>query len=132
MWRAIYHEFRRWAKVSERAAAAYKTTEITVETDRVFIIRKSHSTRGWCAECGKEVDMVGLKEAEKLSGITLPNMTQPGLTQPGMTQLAMSPPMLNETPATQPMLPGPGERPGWHWSQAADGSPLVCLESLLK
>jgi hypothetical protein len=116
MWRTIYHEFRRWAKVSERATAAYRRTEITVESDRVWVIRKSHSTRAWCAECGKEVDMVGLKEAQRLSG-----MTPPG----------MSPPMLNQPPATKPMLPGCGERPGWHWSQAADGSPVVCLESLL-
>jgi hypothetical protein len=117
MWQTIYREFRRWAKVSGRAAGAYRRTEITVETDRVLIIRKRHSTRGWCAECGKEVDMVGLKEAETLSGMTHPRM---------------SPPMLNQSPATQPMLPGYGEWPGWHWSQAADGSPLVCLESLLK
>jgi hypothetical protein len=43
MWKAIYHEFRRWAKVSERAVAAYKRTEITVETDRIWIIRKSRA-----------------------------------------------------------------------------------------
>ena len=106
MWRAIYHGFRRWAKVSERPAAAYKRTEITLETDRIWVIRRSHSTRAWCAECGREVDLVMLKEAEALSG-----MSQP-LT-------------------TQPMLPGCGDSEGWHRSQAADGSPLVCLESLL-
>jgi hypothetical protein len=117
MWRSIYHELRRWAKVSRCAAAAYKRTLITVETDEVWVIQKSGATRGWCAECGKEVNMVSLKEAETLSG-----MTQPG----------MSPPMPNQSPATQPMLPGCGEGPGWHWSQAADGSLLVCLESLLK
>lgn len=61
--------------------------------------------------------MVGLQVAGALS-----SMTQPG----------MSPPMFNQPPTTQPMLPSRGERPGWHWSQAADGSPLVCLESLLK
>jgi hypothetical protein len=107
MWKAIYHEFRRWAKVSERAVAAYKRTEITMETDRIWIIRKSHSRRVWCAECGRQVDMVGLKEAEALQG-----MAQP--------------------PTTQPMLPGCGDSRGWHWSQAADGSPLFCLESVLR
>src|SRR5208282_3201287 len=113
MWKAIYHEFRRWAKVSERAVAAYKRTEITLETDRIWIIRKSHSRRAWCAECGREVDMVVLKEAEVLSGMTQPMLSQP-LT-------------------TQPMLPGGrGDSRGWHWSEAADGSPLVCLESLLR
>ena len=112
MWTAIYHGFRRWAKVSERAVAAYKRTEITLETDRIWIIRKAHSRRAWCAECGREMDMVGLKEAQMLSG-----MTQPTLSQPQ---------------TTQPMLLGCGGSGGWHWSQAADGSPLVCLESLLK
>ncbi|MGD0213496.1 MAG: hypothetical protein ABSB87_09710 [Terriglobales bacterium] len=107
MWKAIYYEFRRWAKVSERAVAAYKRTEITVETDRIWIIRRSRATRGWCAECGREVDMVGLKEAEALQ-----KMAQPV--------------------TTQPMLPGCGDNRGWHWSEAADGSPLICLESVLK
>ena len=64
MWQTIYREFRRWATVSGRAAAAYRRTEITVETDRVLIIRKSNSTRVWCAECGREVDMVDLDLAE--------------------------------------------------------------------
>ena len=32
---------------------------------------------------------------------------------------------------TQPMLFDPKAQ-GWHWAQAEDGSPLVCLESLLK
>jgi hypothetical protein len=109
MWKAIYHEFRRWAKVSDRPVAACKRTEITLETDRIWIIRKSHSTWGWCAECGREVEMVGLKEAEVLWGIARPLI------------------------ATQPMLPGGrGDSRGWHWSESADGSPLVCLESVLK
>jgi hypothetical protein len=61
--------------------------------------------------------MVGLKEAEAISGMTQPALSQPLKTQP-LT--------------TQPMLHGCGDNGGWHWSQAADGSPLVCLESLLK
>jgi hypothetical protein len=109
MWREIYHGFRRWAKVSELSVAAYKRTEITLETDRIWIIRKLHSRRAWCAECGREVDMVRLKEAEALRGIAQPLIT------------------------TEPMLPGGrGDSRGCHWSQAADGSPLVCLESVLK
>ena len=107
MWREIYHEFRRWAKVSSRMAAAYKRTEITVETDRIWIIRKSRTRRGWCVECGREVDMVGLKEAGALLRKDTP-------------------------PLTQPVLPGCGDNRRWHWSQADDGSPLVCLESLLR
>jgi hypothetical protein len=117
MWTAIYHGFRRWAKVSERAVAAYKRTEITLETDQIWVIRRSHSRRAWCAECGREMDMVGLKEAQALSGKTQPALSQPLTTQP-LT--------------TQPMLPSSGDSGGWHLSQAADGSPLICLESVLK
>jgi hypothetical protein len=105
MWREIYHEFRRWVKVSESIAGAYQRTQITVETDRFWIIRKSHTTRGWCAECGREVDMVELKEA--------------GTGKPQ--------PLLG-----QPMLPGCADSRGWHWSRAEDGSPRICLESVLK
>ncbi len=68
MWRAIYHEFRRRAKATEIASTTFRRTEITVETDRIWIIRKSQTTRGWCAECGREVDMVKLKEAGVVSG----------------------------------------------------------------
>ena len=107
MWREIYHEFRRWAKLSDRAMAAWGRTEITVQTDRIWIIRTSHSTRGWCAQCGREVDMVGPKEAVGLMGGTEPL-------------------------ATHPMLPGCWGSRGLHWLEAADGSPLICLESVLK
>jgi hypothetical protein len=68
MWRAIYHEFRRWAKVSRSAYAAFRRTEITVETDRIWIIRKSRSMRFWCASCGREVEAVGQKETAEISG----------------------------------------------------------------
>ena len=46
--------------------------------------------------------MIGLKEAEALTG------------------------------TTQAMLSSGGGNPDWHWSQAEDGSPLLCLESVLK
>lgn len=102
MRRAIYHKFSRRAKVTNRAIAAYKRTEITVETDRVWTIRNSHSRRCWCGECGREVDMVGVKKAAALSGV-------------------------NET-----LLPDCDAGRGWHWAQAPDKSPLVCLETLLR
>jgi hypothetical protein len=102
MWRSIYHEFRRWAKASDQAVVAPRRTEITVQTDRVWIIRKSHPKRVWCADCGREVDMVGLKEAEAFFGVN------------------------------QPLLPDSDGGRGWHWAQSTDGSPLVCLESVLR
>jgi hypothetical protein len=105
MWEAIYHEFRRWAKASRRAISAYNRTEITVETEQIWVIRKSRARRGWCPECGREVDMVKLEELGVIPG--------------------------KATPApTDPMLPGLGDNRGWHWSQAEDGTPLVCIESL--
>jgi hypothetical protein len=106
MWRTIYHELRRWAKVSRTTAAPYRKTEITLETERIWIIRKSRTRRGWCAECGREVDMVLLKDAEVLSGEDI------------------------QLPTAQPMLPGCGDSRGLHWSEAEDGTRLICLESL--
>jgi len=79
-----------------------KRMEVTVETNQVLIMRRRRSVRCWCRECGREVEMVELKEAEARMGMT------------------------------QAML-GDGQwGRAWHWSQADDGSPLLCLESLLK
>jgi hypothetical protein len=107
MWEAIYHEFRRWAKVSRRAISAYNRTEITVETEQIWIIRKSRTRRGWCPECGREVDMVKVDEAGVIPGKATP-------------------------PLSGPILPGLGDNRGWHWSRAEDGKPMVCLDSLRK
>ena len=94
--------FWRLIKGMADAANRRKRTEITIETDQVLIIRHRRSVRSWCQKCGREVDMVGLKEAEALTGMT------------------------------QPLLVDGQAEQAWHWSQAEDGSPLVCLESLLK
>ncbi|HEX8815717.1 MAG TPA: hypothetical protein VF753_09470 [Terriglobales bacterium] len=108
MWRPIYHEFLRWAKISRRTTEGYKRTEITVETDQILVLRKSRTSRNWCAECGREVEMVTVNNAGVLTG--------------GNAQ----------TPKLQAVLPGGRDDRGWHWSQDADGTPLICLESLLK
>jgi hypothetical protein len=79
-----------------------RRTEITVETDRVFVIRRRRSIRAWCSECGCEVDLVGEGEVEILTG------------------------MLGHT------LRDRAEARGWHLCEGPDGSRLVCLESLLK
>lgn len=55
MWQAIYHEFQRWAKTPMRLLAAYRTTEITVEIDQRWVIRKPRAARVRCAECGRDV-----------------------------------------------------------------------------
>jgi hypothetical protein len=41
---------------------ARKRIEITVETDRVWLIRRSCVTHRWCAECGREVNTVRRNE----------------------------------------------------------------------
>jgi hypothetical protein len=82
--------------------AAHKRTEITVETDQVWIVRRRHSTRVWCRECAREVDMVGLADASMLTGITHQGMRHGAQAQE------------------------------WHFSEGQDGAPLICLESLLK
>jgi hypothetical protein len=82
--------------------AARKRTEITIETERVVVIRRRNSRRGWCRECGREVDMVGLSDAGKLAG------------------------------TTQKMLGEGDQGQKWHVSEGADGTKLICLESLLK
>lgn len=45
----------------------YKRTEITVETDQLLIIQRRRSMRARCQQCGCEVDMVDLAEAEALT-----------------------------------------------------------------
>jgi len=80
----------------------YRKTEITVETHRIVTIRRRRSLRAWCVECGAEVDMVSLDEVQAL------------------------------TELTQPLLRDSAQAARWHFSEAQDGTPLVCLESLRK
>ena len=47
----------------------HRRTEITVETERVLIIRQHRSVRAWCQECGCQVDTVSLEEAEALTEV---------------------------------------------------------------
>jgi hypothetical protein len=50
--------------------AVHKRTEITIETDRVLIIRRHRVLRAWCPECGREADMVDPREAEAITVVT--------------------------------------------------------------
>lgn len=94
--------FKRWAKLWGKGKTPYRRTEITVETEQVLIIRRRGSKRAWCHECGHEVDMVGLADAEALTGMTGPD------------------------------LRAYAEARGWHVFMGEDGSDLICLESWLK
>jgi hypothetical protein len=55
--------FRSWARLLRRERIVDRrteiTTEITVETDRVFVIRRRRSIRAWCPECGCAVEIRG-------------------------------------------------------------------------
>ena len=79
----------------------YRRTEITVETDRVLIIRRSRSMRAWCEECGCEVDMVDQGEAEVFTGMS-------GQSWRDAAQARR-----------------------WHQCKSQNGTGLVCLESML-
>jgi hypothetical protein len=78
-----------------------KQTKITIETDSLLILRGGNSTRAWCPRCAAEGEMIALKNTGVISNL--------------------------ETPLLEEWL-NAGEL---HRSQAADGSILVCLNSLL-
>jgi hypothetical protein len=80
---------------------AYKRTRITVETEQVLIIRRRGCARRWCWQCGREVDMVGFAQAAVLTG------------------------------TAQRSLRDHARDGKWHLAEASDGSPLICLESLM-
>jgi hypothetical protein len=43
------------------------TTQITLETERVLMIRRRTFARRWCSECGSEVDVLNLVRAKALT-----------------------------------------------------------------
>ena len=94
--------FQRWAKRLVGAETALKRTEITMETDRVLIIRRRSVIRGWCPECACEADMLSLEEAAAIVGT--------------------SPMTLRHHPHSR----------DWHFCEGLEGTTLICLESLLK
>jgi len=78
-----------------------KRTKIRIETDSLLILRGRNSTRAWCPLCAAEAEMIALKDAGLIS-----NLERPALEE-----------WLNSAEL--------------HRSQAADGSALICLNSLL-
>ena len=78
-----------------------KQTRITIETDSLLMVRGRSSRRAWCPLCAAEGEMIALGNVGVIS-----NLEQPALEE-----------WLNS-----------GEL---HRSQAADGSELICLSSLL-
>jgi hypothetical protein len=78
-----------------------KQTKITIETDSLLILRSQTSKRAWCPRCEAEGEMIALENAGVIS-----NLDRPALEE-----------WLNSG--------------NLHRSQAADGSVLICLNSLL-
>jgi len=78
-----------------------KQTKITIETDSLLILRGRSFLRAWCYRCAAEVEMVALENTGAISN----------LDQPELEQWLGSDDM--------------------HRLQAADGSALICLDSLL-
>ncbi len=76
--------------------------KITIETDRILMIRSRGCTRLWCQECGGEVDVVDLRQAEILTSVARPKPR------------------------------AGAEANQWHYFESPDGTQLVCLQSLLK
>jgi hypothetical protein len=94
--------FQRWIKGLVGWIAVPQKIEITVQTDRLVIIRRRSWRRAWCQQCGREVDAVSLQEAKGLAG-TVP-----------------------------PLLPRDAQLEAWHVCASGDGEQLVCLQSLLR
>ncbi|MEA3006577.1 MAG: hypothetical protein QOI94_1846 [Acidobacteriaceae bacterium] len=78
-----------------------KQTKITIETDSLLILRGRSSVRAWCSRCAAEVEMIALEDMGVISNLERPELEA----------------WLNS-----------GEL---HRLQAADGSALTCLNSLL-
>ena len=78
-----------------------KQTRITIETDSLLILQGRSSRRAWCSRCAAEVEMIALEDTGVISNLERPELEE----------------WLNS-----------GEL---HRLQAADGSSLTCLNSLL-
>jgi len=53
---------------NKHRATMTKRTEITIETRRITVIRKTTAVVGWCAECDQEVDWVTVDQAVRMTG----------------------------------------------------------------
>jgi hypothetical protein len=79
-----------------------KQTKITIETDSLLVMRGTVSLRGWCPECAAVSEVVPFDGIGVISNLT-PSAVQAWL-----------------------------ECEAIHHLQAPDGTPLICLNSLLK
>lgn len=92
------------AKHTRRREKMKRRTEITVETDRIMVIRRrpEKNVTGWCAACNGESFMFTVDEAAMLLGVT--SMTVFRWAEAGRL----------------------------HWLETAAGQLLICQSSLLQ
>ena len=79
-----------------------KRAKLTIETESLLILRGRDSLRMWCPRCASQSEMIRLEGTGVISNL--------------------APLEVEEWLASEDL----------HRSQAADGSPLICLNSLLK
>ena len=59
--------------------AGERRTRITIETERILVVASQRTIRGWCKQCGHEVEFVAQDQLGHLLG---PSAEQPaGLSQ---------------------------------------------------
>jgi hypothetical protein len=75
---------------------------ITVETERLLVISRHNGVEGWCEGCSAQVRMVGPEEAAAVAG----------LSQRAIFRRIESHQL--------------------HFTETPDGTPLICLSSLLE
>lgn len=79
-----------------------KRTKIMIETDSLLVLRGRKSLRAWCPQCGAEAEMIPLNDVGVVSNLP-----------PAELQAWM-------------------EFPDLHHTKTADGTALICLNSMLK
>ena len=79
-----------------------KRTTITIETNSLLVLRGRKPLRAWCPQCGAEAEMIPLHHVGVVSNLP-----------PAEVQAWM-------------------ESPDLHHSKTADGTALICLNSMLK
>lgn len=78
-----------------------RRTNITIETERLLLVKRRHSESSWCASCAAQVTHVTPETAATWLGISRRTMYRWLETQP------------------------------LHFTEAADGGVAICLNSLL-
>jgi hypothetical protein len=79
-----------------------KRTRITIETDSLLVLRGRKALRAWCVQCSAEAEMIPLRDVGVVSNL-LPAEVQAWL-----------------------------ESPDLHHTKTADGTALICLNSMLR